>query len=1671
MEEETRTPHASFHPASAETLREGLLRLDTSFERAPVGLAHLLPDGRLQRLNATAAALLGVPAEAAAGRPLLDLVHPDDRLPFLERLLGLVAGSAEALEAEVRLMAPGAATRWLRVAATLVREGGAGRAGAPFYCIAVLDRLDERRVADVERARADARRAADALVAGAREAFDQRLRVALDTMIDCVGVYRAARDADGRITDFVVEYVNDAACANNRMTREEQVGRGLCALLPGHRESGLFDDYVRVVETGAPLVKELCTYRDVYGDGESLERAFDIRVVPLDDGFVAAWRDVTPRVRAAHELRSLQRQMDAALAASNAGAWRWRLGSEGVEWDAALRRMFGLRPDGPLALADVEGVVHPEDREHFHAAARRALAGDGTFEIQLRMVPRGSDPATATRWVLHRGETWRDAAERVVGLHGVVLDVTELVAARQRAERLQAFTAALAVAEDAAAVCDVLLAHGRAAVGATAAAVVRPVPDDPATLEIVGAVGYDVPELAAWTRFPLAAPAPMAEALRLAEPVWTNTAAESAARFPDLAPLLRATGYASWLAVPFVLGENGGRRVLGGLGVAFSAPGAVTDADRAFLVALGRQAAQALERARLTEALREREARHALVSEAVNDGLWDWDVTTGHVVFSPRWAAMLGHAVEELAPHVRSWEERVHPDDLPEVARLVRAHLDGRTAIYETEHRVRHRDGHWVWIRDRGKVVARDAAGRPLRAVGTHTDVTELRARRDEAAAAQAQARRALEELEALYTTAPVGLAFLDAELRFVRINERQAAMNGVPAAEHLGRTLAEVLPALAPAVEPAIRRVLATGESVLDVEVRGATAAPADGDRVWLASWRAVPAADGSIRGVTAAVLEVTDRVRAEAALRDSEARARALVANLPGGAAFVVDDDLRYRIAGGEALRDAGFTPEHFVGRTVAEALEPEVAAYYTPYFRRALAGETFVHEHETHGRVFVSRGVPLRDGTGAVTAALAVSYDITERRRGERERDRLVAQVQAERDRLRLVFEQAPSFAAVLRGPSHVFEFANAPYVRMIGDRPLLGRPVREVFPDLEGQGLFELLDAVLATGEPFVGRGVPVRLQRTPDAPADERVLDFVYQPLTEPDGTCSGIVVQGVDVTEQARARAALEAERAQLTQLIEVLPVMVAVYDPSLATTEAGAVQCNRAFVETLGWSAEDARTGDIMARCYPDPAVRAAAAAHMRRAPAPGAVQGEGGRWLELPTRTKDGRAVPVLWTNLQLAGGRQVGVGVDLRERNAAAAAVAAERALLRAVLEQMPLGVTVTEAPSGAILFANSAGERLLGHPLDQAADLSRYGAFGAEHEDGRSYAPAEYPAARALAGETVDQHLMRYRRGDGVVTHLAVSAAPVYDAEGRLVRAVCAWTDVHERVALEAALRQARDLADAANRAKSEFLANMSHELRTPLNAIQGHVQLLAMELHGPITEAQRGALDRVMRAQHHLLGLINDVLNFAKLEAGRVEYAVEEVEVGAMLGDVAAIMEPQMRAQGLAFSVPAPPPAGRVWADADKLRQVLLNLLSNAVKFTPAGGVVEVAGEAPADDAGVLRLHVRDTGIGIPADKLEAVFEPFVQVSGGRTRVQQGTGLGLAISRDLTRGMGGDLTVASVLGGGSTFTISLRRVETASGEPADRRTRDERREEERREAERRSGEDRREADDR
>jgi signal transduction histidine kinase len=277
----------------------------------------------------------------------------------------------------------------------------------------------------------------------------------------------------------------------------------------------------------------------------------------------------------------------------------------------------------------------------------------------------------------------------------------------------------------------------------------------------------------------------------------------------------------------------------------------------------------------------------------------------------------------------------------------------------------------------------------------------------------------------------------------------------------------------------------------------------------------------------------------------------------------------------------------------------------------------------------------------------------------------------------------------------------------------------------------------------------------------------------------------------------------------------------------------------------------------------------------------------------------------------------------------------------------------------------------------------------------------------------------------------------SKADVFsERDERIVVGTASWAAVAmdnarllaDAVAARDEAERARNQAEQANRTKADFLAAMSHELRTPLNAIAGYSQILEMGIQGGLNDSQRQMLARMQRSQRALSALIEELLGFARIESGKVVYRTKNILVADFLNDIEPMIAPELSSKQITYRIEPCAPDIAVWADREKVDQILLNLVTNAIKFTERGEVT-VTCTVSADAA---EICVRDTGVGIADDRIESIFEPFVQLDGGYTRTSHGTGLGLTISRTFARAMGGDVRVTSVLGEGSSFTLSLPR---------------------------------------
>ena len=371
-------------------------------------------------------------------------------------------------------------------------------------------------------------------------------------------------------------------------------------------------------------------------------------------------------------------------------------------------------------------------------------------------------------------------------------------------------------------------------------------------------------------------------------------------------------------------------------------------------------------------------------------------------------------------------------------------------------------------------------------------------------------------------------------------------------------------------------------------------------------------------------------------------------------------------------------------------------------------------------------------------------------------------------------------------------------------------------------------------------------------------------------------------------------------------------------------------------------------------------------------------------------------------------------------------------AETAKLSLVAAKTRHSVVITDA-AGRTEWVNPAFTRMTGYTLDDMAGKKPGTVLQGPDTD---------PAVKRMIGEkirrreSVTAEIVNYCK-EGIGYPIALEVEPVFDAAGELTNFVATQLDLRERKSQEAALREAKNSAEAANDAKSNFLANMSHEIRTPLGGILGFTDVLrrAAEAGEDDADLRLDHLDTIRTSGQHLLTLINDILDLSKIEAGRMEFDLAPCRPHAVVAEVLSVLRVRANEKGLGLDltwVGAVPET--IETDAARLRQLVTNLVGNAIKFTEAG-LVRIVAEVLRDGDGdsgtpLLTVEVHDTGPGVPADKLATIFEPFSQADASVTRRHGGTGLGLAISRRIAEGLGGTLTATSRLGAGSVFRATV-----------------------------------------
>ncbi|HEY4582081.1 MAG TPA: PAS domain-containing protein, partial [Lysobacter sp.] len=620
-----------------------------------------------------------------------------------------------------------------------------------------------------------------------------------------------------------------------------------------------------------------------------------------------------------------------------------------------------------------------------------------------------------------------------------------------------------------------------------------------------------------------------------------------------------------------------------------------------------------------------------------------------------------------------------------------------------------------------------------------------------------------------------------------------------------------------------------------------------------------------------------------------------------------------------------------------------------------------------------------------------------------------------------RLTSLFEQAPGLAAVTRGREHVYELANPAYLEFVGRSGIVGLPLREALPELD-QRFIDQLDRVLATGEPYIGRRIPVGLRRGARGEMEDRIVDFVFQPIVDGQGRVDGIFIQGTDMTVQALAEREAQTERVRLDATIESLPSGVALAGPdgTVARVNAahreiwglpalpGAGQEQR---EWRGWWADGSdRQGTRLADA--DWALMRALRGEVVR-----------GDIVEIepfdghPRRTLLLQAMPVRLDDGELVGA--VVAQTDISERMRVEAELRLSEARFRTIADAMPQMVWST-LPDGRPDYYNRQWHAYTG--LDEGpADGERW--LDVVHPDDREGARRGWVHSVATGDDYDMQYRLRHHSGE--YRWVLCRALAVRDERGAIIRWMGTCTDIHEqRVSREALERSERALREA-DRRKDEFLAMLAHELRNPLAPISTASQLLLLS-SDPLRV--RAAGEVIGRQVRHMTELVDDLLDVSRVTRGLVQLDMETVDLKAVLTGAVEQVRPLIDARRHALRTRLP--SGPLWVRGDRTRltQIVSNLLNNAAKYTPEGG--EITLEAMPDGACAV-VHVHDNGQGIEPALLPQIFDLFTQAERSPDRAQGGLGIGLALVRSLVALHGGEIRADSGGRGlGATFTVTL-----------------------------------------
>lgn len=890
-----------------------------------------------------------------------------------------------------------------------------------------------------------------------------------------------------------------------------------------------------------------------------------------------------------------------------------------------------------------------------------------------------------------------------------------------------------------------------------------------------------------------------------------------------------------------------------------------------------------------------------------------------------------------------------------------------------------------------------------------------------------------------IFLRAPVGLAVIDRQYRYVLANESLARFNGLAVKDHLGRTLRDVVPELAAHLEPIIHQVFEQGCPILNQEVFGRAGTAPDAARHWLVSYFPVVDEDGAVRYVCAVAQDITERKHAEHALRVSEQLTRRILDCMPGG---IVEVDTTGAIVetNAEAQRILGLSYDEITQRFVRD-FEPytvwedgtpcKVEEY--PIIRCLQTGQpqppTIIGVGRPDGDMSWSlySAIPLFDpDTRALQGAVVTFVDISAQKKA-------LIELQEHRRALATLLSNLPGMAYRCHNdPEWTMEFVSEGCLELTGYTPADLMENRTVaYASLihadDRQSVWNQVQQAVAQHAVF---RLTYRI-----VTADNRVR-WVWEQgrgVFASDGRLEAIEGFITDISDRRRieqelidAHRALERrvdERTADLRRTERNLHLIAENTSDVVFAygmDRRLLYVNPAFTTLTGYSVEELRQRGFINYLHPDDAARMIELWN-------GVFEGKSFDSEEFRIISRDGQHKWCLssWGPLLDAKGVQIGVQgreSDITARKQAELALRESEERLHAIIDNT-IAVIYLKDVRGRYMLINRRFSEIFAIPREDVLGRSDDELFSPEFaEVFQANDRAVLEAGRPLEFEEIAPHV------DGNHYYISIKF-PLFNAAGE-VYAVCGIsTDISDRKHAETALREASAAAESANRAKSTFLANVSHEIRTPINAMLASAELLQHTDNDPALVAHR--LNIILRNGRHLMALVDDLLDLARLDAGRLEANRSYCCLTDIFSDVQAVTAPLHDNEQVEFRFIFETEVPEViYTDPTRLKQAMINLINNALKFCDAGHVhVRISARRDGEEPR-LTIAVEDTGHGIPSADLPHIFKAFTQGDVRGAQIAKGIGLGLTISRWIADQLGGDLSVASTFDVGSCFTLRV-----------------------------------------